>query len=95
MRRITSYNVCYTKLLRIILIDSKGVVHTGRSDLNAYKAEFALKVPISQSDAFEGADIVVGLSRPGTFGTDDIKRMADNPVVFSLANPTPERNNFV
>jgi len=74
----------------IILIDSKGVVHTGRSDLNAYKAEFALKVPISQSDAFEGADIVVGLSRPGTFGTDDIKRMADNPVVFSLANPTPE-----
>lgn len=74
----------------IIMIDSKGVIHTGRDDLNAYKRAFAIKVPISQSDAFNGADIVVGLSRPGTFGIDDIARMADNPVIFTLANPTPE-----
>ncbi|WP_345988284.1 malic enzyme-like NAD(P)-binding protein [Sulfurimonas sp. HSL1-2] len=80
----------YLGVENIILIDSKGVVHTGRSDLNAYKTEFAIKVPASQSDAFEGAHVVVGLSRPGTFSTDDVKRMAENPVVFTLANPTPE-----
>ena len=74
----------------IIMIDSKGVVHTGRGDLNAYKAEFAVKVPVSQREAFEGADIVVGLSRPGTFSVEDIARMAENPVIFTLANPTPE-----
>ena len=74
----------------IIMIDSKGVVHTGRSDLNPYKAEFAIKVPVSQSEAFEGADIVVGLSQPGSFTVDDIMRMAGNPVIFTLANPTPE-----
>ena len=74
----------------IILIDSKGVVHTGRSDLNAYKQAFAIKVAVTQSEAFEGADVVVGLSRPGTFSVDDVKRMAPNPVVFALANPTPE-----
>jgi len=74
----------------IIMIDSKGAVHTGRGDLNAYKAEFAVKVPVSQSEAFEGADVVVGLSRPGTFSVEDIARMAKDPVVFTLANPTPE-----
>jgi len=74
----------------IIVIDSKGVVHTGRGDLNAYKKEFAIKVAISQREAFEGADIVVGLSRPGTFSVEDIERMAADPVVFTLANPTPE-----
>ncbi|MBD3800161.1 MAG: malate dehydrogenase [Campylobacterales bacterium] len=80
----------YLGVENIILIDSKGVVHTGRSDLNAYKTEFAIKVPASQSDAFEGAHVVVGLSRPGAFSTDDVKRMAENPVVFTLANPIPE-----
>jgi len=74
----------------IIMIDSKGVVHTGRGDLNAYKKEFAIKVAISQAEAFEGADVVVGLSRPGTFSVEDIARMAKDPVIFTLANPTPE-----
>ena len=74
----------------IIMIDSKGVIHTGRSDLNTYKTEFALKVPITQREAFSGADVVVGLSRPGTFSVDDIKVMNETPVVFTLANPTPE-----
>jgi malic enzyme len=74
----------------IIMIDSKGVVHTGRGDLNAHKTEFAIKVPVSQREAFEGADVVVGLSRPGAFSVEDIERMAENPVIFTLANPTPE-----
>ena len=74
----------------IIMIDSKGVVHSGRNDLNAYKAEFAVKKAMAQCDAFEGADAVVGLSRPGTFGIKDVERMAADPIVFTLANPTPE-----
>jgi malic enzyme len=74
----------------IIIIDSKGVVHTGRNDLNPYKKEFAIRVCITQGEAFEDADVVVGLSRPGTFSVADIKRMAKDPVVFALANPTPE-----
>ncbi len=74
----------------IVMIDSKGVIHTGRNDLNEYKQEFAVKVPIEQSDAFENADVVVGLSRPGTFTLEDVKRMAPDPVIFTLANPTPE-----
>ena len=74
----------------IIMIDSKGVIHNGRNDLNEYKQEFSLPVETSQEDAFTNADVVVGLSRPGTFGAEDIKRMAVDPIVFTLANPTPE-----
>jgi len=74
----------------IIMIDSKGVIHNGRDDLNEYKQEFSLQVATSQEDAFTNADVVVGLSRPGTFGVEDIKRMSKDPIVFTLATPTPE-----
>ena len=74
----------------IIMIDSKGVIHNGRDNLNAYKKEFSLQVETSQTEAFTNADVVVGLSRPGTFGVDDIKEMAADPIIFTLANPTPE-----
>ena len=72
------------------MIDSKGVIFHGRSDLNEYKEEFATKVRITHEQAFTGADVVVGLSRPGTFSIDDIELMANNPIIFTLANPTPE-----
>ncbi len=74
----------------IIMIDSKGVIHNGRNDINKYKKEFSLQVETSQEDAFTKADVVVGLSKPGTFGAEDIKRMAKDPIIFTLANPTPE-----
>ncbi|MBU0719740.1 malate dehydrogenase [bacterium] len=74
----------------IYMIDSKGVVHSGRSDLNDFKREFCASRYMSHSEVFEGTDVVVGLSRPGTFNIEDIKRMAENPIVFTLANPTPE-----
>jgi malate dehydrogenase (oxaloacetate-decarboxylating)/malate dehydrogenase (oxaloacetate-decarboxylating)(NADP+) len=74
----------------IVLIDSKGVVCKERADLNTYKEEFAHECYISINDAFKGADVVVGLSRPGTFAIDDIMMMAENPIIFTLANPTPE-----
>ncbi len=74
----------------IIMIDSKGVIHNGRNDINEYKQEFSLQVETSQEDAFTNADVVVGLSRPGTFGAEDIVRMKKDPIIFTLANPTPE-----
>jgi malic enzyme len=74
----------------IYMSDSKGLIHTGRSDLNAQKLEFVAPEGMSLSDAFENADVVVGLSAPGSFTIEDIKRMAPNPIIFTLANPTPE-----
>lgn len=74
----------------IYMIDSKGVVHNGRSDLNQYKREFSTEKYMSHSEVFQDADVVVGLSRPGTFSVEDIKLMADDPIIFALANPTPE-----
>ncbi|MDY0116868.1 MAG: malic enzyme-like NAD(P)-binding protein [Sulfurimonadaceae bacterium] len=75
---------------KIVMIDSKGVLHNGRSDLNEYKREFAQPSYISHSEAFFGADVVVGLSMPGTFSVEDIMKMEKNPIIFALANPTPE-----
>ena len=74
----------------IVMIDSKGVIHAGRKDLNAHKEEFAIKVDIDQRAAFKGADVAVGLSFPGTICADDIAVMAEKPIIFTLANPTPE-----
>ncbi len=74
----------------IIMLDSKGVVHNGRSDLNDYKREFCVNGYMTHREAFECADVVVGLSRPGTFDVEDIKVMAKDPIIFTLANPTPE-----
>jgi malate dehydrogenase (oxaloacetate-decarboxylating)/malate dehydrogenase (oxaloacetate-decarboxylating)(NADP+) len=73
----------------IIMLDSIGVVHSGRSDLNEHKREFAGEYK-THAEAFEGADVVLGLSRPGTFTLEDVKSMAHDPVIFALSNPTPE-----
>lgn len=75
---------------QIILMDSKGVVSLERDDINKYKKEFAVLKNMSKNDAFREADMVLGLSQPGTFGMEQIALMNDEPIVFSLANPTPE-----
>ena len=74
----------------ILMLDSKGLIHTKRDDLNVYKEEFSSNKELSRSEIFEGADVVLGLSRPGSFVVEDIKLMAQNPIIFTLANPTPE-----
>lgn len=74
----------------IYMIDSKGVVDSTREDINEYKKEFMADKAMSQDDVFDGVDVVVGLSRPGTFTTEHIKKMAKAPIVFTLANPVPE-----
>ncbi|MDD5052886.1 MAG: malate dehydrogenase [Sulfuricurvum sp.] len=74
----------------IYMSDSKGLIHTGRHDLNAQKLEFAAPEGMTQREAFENADVVVGLSAPGSFSLEDIALMAPEPIIFTLANPLPE-----
>jgi malate dehydrogenase (oxaloacetate-decarboxylating)(NADP+) len=74
----------------IYMIDSKGLVHDKRDDLNTYKQEFMSRDIYTKEDAFSDATMVIGLSKPGSFTIDDVKLMAKNPIVFTLANPTPE-----
>lgn len=74
----------------IYMIDSKGVIDSSRDDLNIYKKEFMADGTKTQEEVFNGADVVLGLSRPGSFSVENIKLMADHPIIFTLANPTPE-----
>ena len=74
----------------IYMLDSKGLIHDGRSDLNEYKREFSAKHYMSHTEIFENADVVVGLSKPGTFTVEDVKLMDKDPVIFALSNPVPE-----
>jgi malate dehydrogenase (oxaloacetate-decarboxylating)/malate dehydrogenase (oxaloacetate-decarboxylating)(NADP+) len=74
----------------IIMMDSKGVISKDRDDLNVYKKHFALDRAMHHHEAFENADMVLGLSVPGTFTLEDVAAMADHPIIFALSNPTPE-----
>ncbi|HIP19806.1 MAG TPA: malate dehydrogenase [Sulfurimonas sp.] len=74
----------------IFMLDSKGVIHEGRDDLNEFKKEFCAPKDTTKIDVFMDADVAVGLSRPGSFSVENIKLMADTPIIFTLANPTPE-----
>ena len=75
----------------LIMCDSKGVIHKGRTDINKYKQEFITQTDaVTMEDAFSDADMVLGLSKPGTFTIEHIALMSEEPIVFTLANPTPE-----
>jgi len=79
------------KKTNITVVDSKGVVHTGRTDLNSYKKAFARKTDLrTLADAMQGADVFVGVSGANLVSPAMVKSMADKPVVFALANPNPE-----
>jgi malate dehydrogenase (oxaloacetate-decarboxylating)(NADP+) len=76
---------------RMLLCDSKGVVHSGRKDLNEYKQEFAVDSDCrTLADALEGADCFVGVSVKDVLTPEMIRSMAPRPIVFALANPDPE-----
>ncbi len=80
---------------QLIFVDSKGIIHSERSDLTKEKKEL-----IQQSlytaregnlgDALIGADVFIGLSAPNTVTVDMVRSMAPKPILFTLANPTPE-----
>ena len=75
----------------IIMCDSKGVIHSKRDDLTAEKKEFAIETEArTLSDALNGADMFLGLSKAKLLTQDMVKSMAINPIIFALANPEPE-----
>jgi malate dehydrogenase (oxaloacetate-decarboxylating)(NADP+) len=75
----------------IIMVDSRGVLTTSRTDLNKYKLEFARDIPIKTlAEALVGADMFLGLSVGNIMSADMLRSMASDPVVFAMANPTPE-----
>jgi malate dehydrogenase (oxaloacetate-decarboxylating)(NADP+) len=75
----------------IALCDVQGVIHDGRTDLDEYKRRFAQPTPArTLAELLRGADVFVGLSVGAIVTGEMIRSMADRPIVFALANPTPE-----
>jgi len=75
----------------IIMLDSRGVIQTERTDLNKYKAEFAIETTArTLDDAIVGADAFLGVSGPNLLTAEQLAKMAPKPVVFACSNPDPE-----
>ena len=75
----------------IVMCDHKGVIYSGRDGLDEFKQRFAIETKArTLADALQGADVFVGLSVAGIVTGDMLQGMAKKPVIFALANPTPE-----
>lgn len=76
----------------VVMLDSKGVISTSRTDLNEQKLEFATsRTDIhTLEEAMKGADVFVGLSKGNILTQDMVRSMAEKPIIFALANPVPE-----
>ena len=75
----------------IVMADHKGVIYKGRDGLDEFKQRFALETKArTLAEALQGADVFVGLSVAGIVTGDMLQGMAKQPVIFALANPTPE-----
>ncbi|MFG6665930.1 malic enzyme-like NAD(P)-binding protein [Halomonas sp. HNIBRBA4712] len=82
---------CGAKAENLVMLDRRGVIHTGRDNINEYKAEFARDTDMrTLDDAIDGADVFIGLSGPGLVNADHVKKMARDPVIFACTNPDPE-----
>ncbi|MCB0743486.1 MAG: NADP-dependent malic enzyme, partial [Ignavibacteriae bacterium] len=85
------YILAGVKKKNISMFDSKGLIHQKRTDLNKYKMDFAIdNIYDSLGDALKGADVFIGLSKGNVLTQEWLKGMADNPIVFAMANPDPE-----
>ena len=76
----------------VFLCDIEGLVYNGRTkDMTPQKAEYARgDTAATLDDVIDGADLFLGLSGPGVLTADMVKKMADVPIIFALANPSPE-----
>ena len=74
-----------------IMCDSKGVIYKGRDNLTPEKEKFAVETDKRNlAEAMAGADIFLGFSVAGAVTSDMVKTMASDPIIFAMANPTPE-----
>ncbi len=79
------------RLENIVMLDSKGVIRKDRPGLTGTKAYFATDRDLhTLEEAVKGADVFLGLSKGNVLSKDMVRSMAANPIVFALANPTPE-----
>jgi malate dehydrogenase (oxaloacetate-decarboxylating)(NADP+) len=75
----------------VIMCDRKGVIHTGRTDLDQWKSGQAVKTDKrTLAEAIDGADVFLGLSAADAVSQDMVKTMAKDPIIFAMANPDPE-----
>lgn len=79
----------------IVFCDSKGIIHTDRDDLTKEKKELLAQsvADVKEGglkDAVQGAHVFIGLSKPDVLTKEMVKSMAERPIIFALANPTPE-----
>lgn len=82
---------CGAQREHIYMLDTKGVIHTRRDDLNQYKLLFANNTDKrTLEDALNGADVFVGVSGPDVLPPEALQLMAPNPVIFACSNPDPE-----
>ena len=82
---------CGAQREKIYMLDTKGVIHTRRDDLNEYKRLFANNTDKrTLEDVIDGADVFVGVSGPNVLSAEHVKLMAENPVIFACSNPDPE-----
>jgi malate dehydrogenase (oxaloacetate-decarboxylating) len=78
----------------IVMVDSKGIISSDRSDLNPQKQSLVALNTRNRSgnlaDAVESADVFIGVSRAGLLTTEMVQSMASKPIIFAMANPDPE-----
>jgi len=85
------YIACGAKKENFLMLNSKGVLKKGDERLSSLQLEFATDQPISTlEDAIKGADVFIGLSSGDILSAEMLLSMADNPIVFAMANPNPE-----
>lgn len=85
----------YAPQAEILVVDSKGVISSDRTDLNDEKKKLLTftnhdKVSGSLEDGLKNADIFIGVSKAGLLSIDMVKTMAKDPIIFAMANPVPE-----
>ena len=79
----------------LVVCDSRGAIHSGRTDLNDSKKEILNFTNRgdrvgSLKEVLVGMDVFIGVSKADLLNGDDIKSMADDPIIFAMANPVPE-----
>ncbi|OWY23145.1 NADP-dependent malic enzyme [Sphingobacteriales bacterium UPWRP_1] len=95
LRCVSNNNEACIPVKSVLMADTKGIIHRGRTDLNGIKQEVLRYTnPYNETgslqDALHNADVFIGVSVGNLLTPADIRLMADNAVVFALANPTPE-----
>ena len=79
------------KLENVLMLDSRGVIHSERENLNESKQRFAVKTSARDlADAMQNCDVFLGVSQPNLIDVDMLKSMADKPLILAMANPVPE-----